>query len=291
MRRSRIFLISSMVIFGTIGLFVRNIDLSPGEIALYRSVLAIALVGIFILLSPSRRKPPTAALKRALPLLFLSGGAMGFNWVLLFEAYKHTTVSNATLAYYFAPVIVTVASAVLFKERSGLRGIVCFLVSTLGVVMITATGGSGENHLLGITFGLCAAALYASVVLINKFIKDIDGIWRTFLQFISAALVLLPYVALTSGFNLGALDLEGGLSLALLGLLHTGFTYCMYFSLIKDLRGQEVAVLSYIDPLVAVIVSVAILHEPLSLPQIIGGILILGAAIFNEIQPRPRKNK
>lgn len=287
MKRSRIFLIASMVIFGTIGLFVRGIDLPAAEIALYRSLLAIALVGVFMLIRKKDKSAPKWNPCRALPLIFISGAALGFNWILLFEAYRYTTISSATLAYYFAPVLVTLLSCVLFKEKLGVKQWLCFGASTLGVVLITGTGGDGSST-LGVLLGLGAACLYATVVLINKYIGEIDGILRTLLQFCAAAAVLLPYVALSGGFHLSSLDAGGIGLLVCVGAVHTGIAYCLYFSSLKEMKGQEVAVMSYIDPLVAVVASVAILREPISLIEIIGGLLILGAAIINEIKFRKR---
>ena len=151
---------------------------------------------------------------------------MGFNWILLFEAYKYTTVSVATLSYYFAPVLVTAACPVLFKEKMGRKQWICFGMSTLGIVLITGLGdlGAGSSHLTGILFGLGAACLYATVVLLNKFIKGVEGAHRTFLQFLAAAVVLIPYVALTGGTHLEALDGVGWVSLLVVGLFHTGIT-------------------------------------------------------------------
>ena len=282
MGRSRIFLISSMVIFGTIGLFVRGIALSAAEIALYRSLLAIILVGAFILVRKKDNTSTKQSIRRALPLLFLSGAALGFNWILLFEAYRYTTISSATLAYYFAPVLVTLLSLVLFKEKMRAKQWLCFIFSTLGVLLITGIG-SGSTSTVGVLLGLGAACLYATVVLINKYIGQIDGILRTLLQFSAAAIVLIPYVALTGGFHITSLQMSGLFLLLTVGLIHTGVAYCLYFSSLKDMRGQEVAVMSYIDPLVAVITSVTILQEPISPLEIIGGILILGSALLNEL--------
>ena len=284
----RILLILSMTCFGTIGYFVRNIPLPSGETALYRALLAAALIGAYMLFT--KQKTPFRALKKELILLFLSGAAMGVNWILLFEAYKYTTVSVATLCYYFAPVIVTAVCPFLFREKAGVRQWVCFIMSTAGLVLITVSGdpSGGQHHLKGILFGLSAAAFYATVVLLNKYIKKVEGIPRTFWQFVSAAAVLLPYVLLTEGVNLSLLDKKGWVCLLIVGLVHTGVTYCMYFSSIPFLSGQTAAVLSYIDPLVAVIVSVTLLGETLSALQIIGGILILGFPLLNEIKLTPR---
>ena len=282
--RSRIMMAAAMTIFGTIALFVRNISVSSAEIALYRAVLASALLGGYFLLAG--QKIDFRAISKELPLLLVSGVAMGFNWILLFEAYRYTTVSVATLSYYFAPVIVTVACPILFKEKMGVKQWLCFAASTLGIVLITGTGDlrSGNTHGIGILFGIGAAVLYAAVVLLNKFIRGVTGMQRTFLQFAAAAAVLLPYVAATCGFTVTALNAGGWMNLLVVGIVHSGLAYCLYFSALKDIPGQEAAILSYIDPLVAVAVSVFVLGENLTLMQLLGGILILGFTLFNEIK-------
>ena len=283
MNRARLMLIVSMAIFGTLAPFVRSISVSSAELALYRAVLASLLIGLFLLVTG--QKIPFREIRRSIPLLLFSGMAMGINWILLFEAYKYTTVSVATLSYYFAPVIVTAVCPFLFREKLGGRQILCFVMSTLGLVMITGIGdlSGGSSHLKGILFGLGAACFYATVVLINKFIRDVDGIHRTFLQFLAAIVILVPYVLLTGGITLSGMDGKGWICLLIVGLVHTGVTYCMYFSSLKELPGQKAAILSYIDPLVAVLISVTFLQEPLTLLQAVGGLLILGFTLWNEI--------
>lgn len=283
----RLMLIASMTIFGTLGIFVRNIPVSSGELALYRAVLAALLIAVFLLLT--KQRIPFANIKKEVPLLLASGVAMGINWILLFEAYKYTTVSVATLSYYFAPVIVTVVCPVLFKEKLTGKQIICFIMSTLGLVLITGIGDIGSgNDFVGILFGLGAAVFYATVILLNKFIKNVEDIHRTFLQFLSAIVILVPYVIMTSGVTLGNLNGIGWVNLLIVGLIHTGVTYCMYFSSLKELPGQKAAILSYIDPLVAVMISVTILGESMTLWQMIGGILILGFTLWNELPPKAR---
>ncbi len=278
----RAMLIASMAIFGTLAPFVRNVPVSSGELALYRAILAVLIIGIFMIIT--KQTIPFSAIKKEIPLLLLSGMAMGINWVLLFEAYKYTTVSVATLSYYFAPVIVTAVCPFLFREKLTAKQILCFAMSTIGLVMITGIGGNGgSNHLIGILYGLGAAVLYASVVLLNKFIKNVDGLPRTIFQFMAAILILLPYVLATDGITIGNLNSIGWTNLLIIGLIHTGLTYCMYFSSLKELPGQKAAILSYIDPLVAVLLSVTVLEETVTPWQILGGALILGFTLWNEI--------
>lgn len=279
----RVMLVTSMTIFGTLGLFVRNIAVSSGELALYRAVLAALLLTVFFVIS--KRRIPWELVKREVPLLLASGVAMGINWILLFQAYKYTTVSAATLSYYFAPVIVTVVCPFLFQEKLTVKQIICFVMSTVGLVLIIGIGDvAGSSNIIGILFGLGAAVFYATVILLNKFIKNVEGIHRTFLQFIAAIITLAPYVVCTSGITLGSLSSTGWINLLIVGLVHTGITYCMYFSSLKELPGQKVAILSYIDPLVAVLISVTILGETMTVSQVIGGMLILGFTLWNELK-------
>lgn len=285
MKRARLMMIASMGIFGTLGPFVRMIPVSSGELALYRAILAAVLVGGYLLLSCQRI--PIARFRREIPLLLLSGVAMGINWILLFQAYHFTTVSVATLSYYFAPVIVTAASPLLFREALSKKQILCFVMSTLGLVLITGVGelSQSTSHLVGILFGLGAAVFYAAVILLNKFIRTVAGLHRTLLQFLAAIGILIPYTAATGGLTLGSLNAAGWICLLIVGFFHTGVTYCMYFSALKELPGQKAAILSYIDPLVAVLVSVFLLKESITLWQVVGGCLILGFTLWNELAP------
>jgi len=280
---SRLMLIIAMAVFGTLAPFVRNIGVSSSELALFRAVLAAALIAILLLVT--KRKLPVKNLKKELLLLMCSGASMAINWILLFEAYKYTTVAIATLSYYFAPVLVTVASALLFREKLTKKNIFCFAMSTLGILFVTGITnlGSGSNNAVGILFGLGAAVLYAVCILLNKAIKGVGGIERTFLQFLAAIAVMVPYVAFTGGVSLENMDGLGWICLLVVGLVHTGITYCLYFTAVEHIPGQEVAILSYIDPLVAVIIGVAVLGEPLTLPQLIGGAMILGFTLWNEL--------
>ena len=277
----------AMVIFGTLAPFVRNIGVSSGELALYRAVMGAGLIGIYLL--AKGKNPFSGGLKREILLLLLSGGAMGINWILLFQAYRYTSVSTATLCYYFAPVIVTALSPVLFRERLTRKQLFCFAMATLGLVLITGLEPSaGSANLTGILFGLGAAVLYAAVILLNKYIRSTAGIQRTFLQFLAAIVTLIPYVAATGGVTLSRLDSTGWMCLLVVGILHTGITYCLYFSSLKALPGQRAAILSYIDPLVAVLISVTVLREPMTWQQALGGGLILGFTLWNA---RPEREK
>ncbi len=281
MEKAKWGMVLSMAVFGTLGPFTRQIGVSSGELALCRAVLAAVLIGGYLLLRGE--KIDLRAVRRELGLLVLSGMAMGINWVLLFQAYQYTTISLATLSYYFAPVLVTAACPVLFREKLTGKQILCFVMSTVGLILIIGVDAGNGQDLIGILYGLGAAVFYAAVILMNKSIRQVAGTHRTLMQFLGAILILVPYVALTGGVTLEGLDPVGWICLLAVGMVHTGVNYCLYFSAVKDLDGQRVAILSYIDPLVAVLISFFVLGESMTIPQLIGGGLILGFTLYNEL--------
>ena len=280
--RARLAMIVSASVFGTLGPFVRRIEVASAELALYRAVLAAVFILLFFLVR--RERPRLREIRKSLWLLLLSGAAMGINWMLLFEAYQYTTISLATLSYYLAPVIVTALCPLLFHEKMTRAQFVCFLMSTLGVALIIGSGSvhGGASDVRGICFGVSAAVFYAAVILLNKYITGVPALERTFVQLLAAILVLAPYVGLTSGFHPEVLSATGWVNLLIVGFVHTGLTYCMYFAAIRTLPGQESSLLSYLDPIVSVLVSVLLLGEPLAPIQIAGMVLFLGFAIANE---------
>lgn len=286
MLRSKLMNLSAMLIFGTIAIFVRNIELTSKEIAVLRGVIgSIFLLGVMLF---SKEKTSFSAIKKNLPILVLSGLGVGANWIFLFEAYKYTTVSIATLSYYCAPIFVTIMAPIILKEKISLIKFLCVCTAMIGMLCIVGTNkesiGEGYNHFLGIIYGLAAAVGYASVILMNKFIKGLKGVETTVTQLVFASILLLPYVMVTSGFDFSKMTGISWWYMIFLGVVHTGFAYALYFSSLKELKGQTIAVLSYIDPITAVLISALFLGEQLTMFQIIGGVLILGSTFISETQ-------
>ncbi len=277
---SKIKLISSMLVFGTIGIFRSYIPYSSGLIAFVRGVMGMLFLLLVIVIG--RKKIDLLAIRKNLPLLCLSGAFIGFNWILLFEAYRYTTVATATLCYYMAPVIVIIFSPLILKERLTLKKGLCAISAILGMTVISGIFGDASSDIRGILFGLAAAALYASVIFLNKFIKDIGDYEKTLIQLGTAAIAILPYILLTENISEISFDTRSTLLLVIVGILHTGIAYTLYFGSISRLGAQTAAIFSYIDPVVAVILS-AIILKSFGITDLVGSILIIGAAVFSEI--------
>ncbi len=280
--KSYIALVASMLMFGTLGIVRRYIPLSSAMLAMCRGVLGSVFLLVFVLVRGGKLKLPE---RRTALRLVLTGAIMGLNWMLLFEAYNYTTVAAATMCYYMQPTIVILLSPLVFRERLGAKRLACAGAAIVGMLFVSGvlSGGAGQmQDIRGIIFGLGAAVFYATVIILNKKVVVEDIYAKTIIQLAGAALVMIPYVLITEGVpELALTPADIGLVL-LVGVVHTGVTYALYFGSMQRLRAQTVAVLSYIDPVFALLLSAAVLHESLTPLGIVGAVLIIGSAIISE---------
>lgn len=276
--------ISSMLIFGTIGVFRRYIPLPSAFIAFSRGMLGGTFLLLFVMI---RKKAAGTKLRtRDLILLIITGAVMGFNWILLFEAYNHTTVAVATLCYYMQPTIVVLLSPLIFREKLTKKKMICALIAITGMVFVSGVIGDSSSQagsLYGVMLGLGAAVLYSAVVIMNKLITGVEAYPKTTGQLLSAGLAMIPYLLLTDGFSMEGMTIRVVLLLLVVGLVHTGIAYVLYFGSMDGLRVQSIAILSYIDPVSALLFSAVLLKEPLSIMSAAGAVMIIGSAVISEI--------
>lgn len=279
----KIHFILSMMIFGTVGIFVRYIDLPSSEIALLRGFIgSLFLLGITIV---TKHKISLTNIKKNFLVLLLSSFSLAINWMLLFKAYKYTTIANASLSYYFAPVFVIVMSPFVLKEKLSLKKVICISIAVLGMFLIVqnrGNGGAQYNHLLGICYGIAAAIFYATLMLTNKFIKDMSGLETTLVQLLLSTIMLIPYVFIADKVSLFHVTGISIVCIITLGVIHTGLGFYLFFNGMKGLKAQSIAALSYIDPITALFVSFIVFGENMSVIQIIGAILLLGSTFISE---------
>lgn len=140
-RAARRNVIASMFIYGTIGVFVRYIPLPSSMTAMMRGLIGAPFL-LLVLLS-RRSRMDWGGIRRNLGLLCLSGAMLGINWILLFEAYRYTTVATATLCYYFAPIFLVAASPFVFGEKMTARKLLCVLAALLGMVFVSGVAQGG----------------------------------------------------------------------------------------------------------------------------------------------------
>lgn len=283
-KSAKIRLVAAMFIFGTIGIFVRSIPLPSSVIALARGIIGTLFLIIFTGIKKIRIS--YEEIKNNLVILCLSGMLIGIHWIFLFEAYHHTTVAVATLCYYLAPVFVIIASPFVLKEKLSLKQGVCVAVALVGMIFVSGIfkrESMGNFQITGVLFGLGAAVIYATVIILNKHLKHISSYAMTIMQLGIAVAVLTPYTLLTQNMRELTFSFMTIILLGVVGIVNTGITYGLYFSGIKELKAHTIAIFSYIDPIVAIFLSIIILREKPDIFTIIGGALILGSTLASEL--------
>ena len=278
-----------MLLFGTIGTLSRYIDMPSSIICLGRAFLGVLI--ILAVLALRRQKPDAGAIRRNAGWLVLSSALMCFNWICQFEAYRYTTIATATLCYYMQPVFYILAGAAVLKEKLSARKLGCVAVAFGGMVLVSGVLQTGfhVSELRGAIFGVAGGFFYAMVVLINKYMKDISPVDTTIMQLALVSVIMLPYSAATGAFSQAAVTTAGIVCLVVLGFLHTGIGYIIYFDAVNRLPAQTVGILSYIDPVEAVLLSAFFLREPVTVYTVIGAVMILGAAAVSELAPERNK--
>ena len=229
--------IISMLIFGTIGIFRKFIPLDSAVISFSRGIIGTLFLIVFLLLK--KDKPNFKELKSYIILLIISGCLIGVNWLFLFESYKYTSVATSTLCYYMAPIFVMIASTFVFKEKLKVINIICMLIAFVGMVFVSGVleiGFNDKNVILGVLYGLAAAVLYAIVVLLNKKIKVENAYYKTLVQLFFSAVVLVPYLILNKSFDGIVLDAKVCILILIVGVIHTGISYVLYFGSITKVK-------------------------------------------------------
>lgn len=285
--RAYINIIMAVIIWGTIGVFRRNIPMSSSALAWVRAVLGTVVLFLASVIFRSKEGDAKEKLSGKLLIsLAVSGVLVGANWILLFESYRYTTVATATLCYYMEPTILILLSPVFFRERLGMRKILCALAALAGMAMISGifdTANEGNSSLLGVGLGLGAAVLYALVVVINKKFPYQDAIKKTRIQLLSAAIVLGGYLVIIADNSFLDFSKSSIILTLIVGVVHTGIAYVLFYKSVEKLPATAVAIISYIDPVLALILSAIVLGERMTTLGIIGAFLIILAAVVSEM--------
>lgn len=279
---NRVKLIFVMVLWGSLGVFTKSIPLTALHLAFLRALIALPVLFIAM----KRRKPAKPIhWRRYLPYI-LSGIMLGFGWLTLFYGFKHTSVSSAVIIYNMCPVYVMISAPLLLKESISKLQIAVIIASFIGLLLILGQSFvQGGYGLAGLLFSGLSGMIYAAIVLLNRSIRQrIDNQTATFVQILTSMLVLLPFVLLDgNGMQVFQLNTKAVLSTVLLGVLHTGVAYMLFFSVYEHMQSIEIVTYSYFEPLFGILCSVLFLGEQLSHFQILGGILILGSTYTGEL--------
>ena len=273
-----------MALFGCMGPIVRAINLPTMIIACLRAWISALFLIIFMLLF--RRSMLNSENKKVILPMIICGIFMAGDWIGLFQAYKYTTIATATVCYYTSPIIIFIASPVLFKEKFSSRHIICAITALLGMFLVSGMVENGIPtiaEIKGVLFALLGAVCYAGVTLMNKKLPNGDTLFRTAVQLAATAVLLTPYMISNTASQSIDISAKTAVLLLILGIIFTALPYIRYMDFIQRIPARTISFFSYADPVVAVLISVLILKEPLSITGLIGSVLILISAAVSEI--------
>lgn len=289
-KTAKLAFLSAILIYGTLGVFVRYAGQPSPLVALARS--SIGTLFLLFLLAVKRQKIDFSAIRRNWRPLLIAGVLLGLNWVTLFEAYRYTTVAVATLCTYLNPIIIVFGAAILMHEQLTARKLLCIAVALIGMVFVSGVADSGLPD-AGEAKGHPARPADGRALRLHRPQQQAAPRHLRLRPHARAAVHhdACPHPLLHPARRLRRPPDHGGqlALLLILGVVHTGFAYSLYFGSMAYLPAQTLAILSYLDPVTAVLLSALVLHEPLSGFEILGAVCILGAAVVSELPGRVKK--
>ena len=280
LRKERIKYITAVVLYGTIGMFVRFVSLPSEEVALCRGLFGSLFILLYLKLTGQHMD--RKAVRRNAFWLVMSGISLGLNWIFLFAAYVTTTVAIASLCNYMAPLIVILIAPFVLNEKLNVKKLPWVGLALIGIILVSGVIGSGPVNPRGLLMGMLAALGFTGVVICNRKIRDISALDKSVIQLAISAVTILPYVLVMNHGLVIPADLRSVLIVLMLGIVHTGFAYCLYFSGISTLPVQTVAILGYLEPVVSIFCSAFFLQEAMSISGWIGASMIIFAALMSE---------
>jgi drug/metabolite transporter (DMT)-like permease len=268
---------TAMAMSGTIGLFV----LGSGQPAL-TVVLFRCLIGGTLLLAYLKWQGQWKSFDRRAALWLLAGGAaLVFNWLCLFTAYRLSSISVATIVYHMQPFFLVLLVALTQRQMPQRARLLVLVLAFVGVVLTSGIDDIDASAIAGAGLALAAAFLYAINTLATRKLTGYAPAQIAGLQLLMGVVMIAPLGALPSG----ALPAQAWLCLAVLGVVHTAVMYNLMYGAYQRLRAEQIAILSFIYPLVAVLVDLLAFGTELRPLQIAGMLMILSALLANQRIP------
>jgi len=285
-RNAKAMMVLAMAIFGTLGTMTQFIDLPASVIVVFRGTVGAATILLLVYLTGSRLSK--GDIYGNMFTLVCSGICLGLNWLFLFEAYKSIEVSVATVLNYMTPAMVILAAPIFLKTRLTPVKLGCALLALLGLVLVAGIiqdGIEGMNA-YGVSCGILGAVFYTAMVLFNKKLTSIGSYDRTVVQLGVAAVVVMLYSLFTVDFGELRFDAQTIVLLLVMGVLHTGIAFTLYFGSLAYMDASSAVIYGYIEPIIGLMLSVVVLGEDLGWVGWVGAALILGSTFLAEVLER-----
>lgn len=282
--KNKINFVISMLIFGSIGIFVKWIDVPSVQIVQWRTIIGSSFLILFFAIT-RKKIDISGIICNKIPLI-ISGVAIGSSWAFLFEAYKNTSVGLATIIYYTAPIMVFALAPIIFKEKITKPQVFAIISAVFGMILVNISQVSSGELSFAVICAFLSAVLYAVIMITNKFIKPMCGLTSTLVQLIVAAVVMTIYCMMSTGQIIYVPQMKDFALLVTVGALHTGIAMSLYIGSLQGLSPQDISIFSYIDPASALILAYIFFRESLLWYQLLGAILIFGGALYAQMQSK-----
>lgn len=248
-------------------------------------VLSRGLIGalfLFILVNIKGKKLNVESIKNNIKPLILSGILMGFCWITLFRGFQFS-ISITSLLNNMSSLVVVVIMALFFHEKITKKQIICVIWVVIGVLMLSGLfDGQVQANIQGITYGTLACFGYSIVIIINMRIKDIDALDKTIVQLFISFLTVLPFAIFGNKIPT-SLDTTSIILIIIMGVVNTGLMFLLFFGSIQHLPSSEIAIITYLEPVISIILGAIFFNERMTIIGIIGTIIVLAAAVTNEL--------
>lgn len=260
-----LYILLALFLWSSLGVIVKLSGVAVHVLIFYSVIVSLIVQGIILSRKTYRKEFPGLKLLQY-PLIL--GAASLMNTFSYYLAFKHTTIANAVLTHYTAPVIVAFLAPLFLRERVTRPIIISIAIASAGLWIMLNGFSFNEGDALGITAGLVSGFAYAVVViLIRIYTQSFNPVVLAFFSNAVIAILLAPFVR---EFPVNALW-----SFLVMGIVHSTIAPILYFKGLRYVSAGRTAVLGYIEPVIAIIFGIIFLSELPGKGSIIGGLLII----------------
>lgn len=270
-----LYILTAIFLWSFLGIVIRLSGIPVHNLMFFSSAISSIITGAFFFNKKYRNEFPRG---RSLAYLIIIGPLSLINSFSFFYAYKNTSVANAVLTHYTAPVFVAFLAPILLKEKITPRILAAVALATTGLwIMLNMSAAqflgliiAGDRNTGGILAGLLSGITYAVIIILFRvFSQNYHPVVLTFSQNLIISAMLFPFAETTG-------DLRSALwAFGVMGIIHSTIAPILYFRGMRDVTANRAAILGYLEPVCAIILGVIFLGEAVSFKTIIGGGLIL----------------
>ncbi|MDP2156467.1 MAG: EamA family transporter [Nitrospirota bacterium] len=262
---SQYYILSAIFLWSSLGVVFRLADV-PVHIFLFYSLLIAVVLQSPIVWKKGYLRELSDRKKIIVP--FVLGLIALANSLTFFYAFRTTTISNAVLTHYTAPVIVAVLAALFLKEKITGMLVVAIVLSSLGLWIMLDGFSIRKGDMIGIFSGLASGISYAVLIIIARMhAKEYHPFLLTYIVNITILLCLAPFVR--------EFPLYAVWAFFVMGIVHSIIAPVLYYRGLQDVSASRAAVLGYLEPVCAILLSMIFLSEMPGPNSLLGGMLIL----------------